>query len=153
MFILGDVPGRPRAEIPGLPMQGAWVLSLVRELDPACHSWDLVQPNKLIQYIKLKKNTSFPLLPYKENTNISGSWKHCVPLALCLPCLLGWALQGQCPVDAGLQGPQRCPGSPPNPRPAWTPLSPFSPCFHWALPSPEAWASPTLAFPQVNKSL
>ena len=59
MFILGDVPGRPWAEIPGLPMQGAWVLSLVRELDPACHSWDLVQPNKLIQYIKLKKTPHF----------------------------------------------------------------------------------------------
>ena len=28
-----------------LPMQGAWVRSLVRELDPTCHNQDLVQPN------------------------------------------------------------------------------------------------------------
>ena len=34
----GDVPGGSLAKIPVLPMQGAWVRSLVRELDPTCHS-------------------------------------------------------------------------------------------------------------------
>ena len=30
-----------------LPTQGAWVRSLVRELDPTCHNEDVVQANKL----------------------------------------------------------------------------------------------------------
>ena len=38
-------------------MQGAWVQSLVRELDPTC--WDPGQSNELI---KKKKKKKFPIL-------------------------------------------------------------------------------------------
>ena len=34
--LLWDFPGGPVAKTPPLPMQGAWVRSLLRELDPTC---------------------------------------------------------------------------------------------------------------------
>ena len=41
-------------------MQGAQVQSLVRELDPTCHSWDPGQSNELIKK-KKKKEVPHPL--------------------------------------------------------------------------------------------
>ena len=34
----GDFPGVPVAKTPGSQIQGAWVQSLVRELDPTCYN-------------------------------------------------------------------------------------------------------------------
>ena len=38
----GDFPGDPVAKT-ALLLQGAQVWSLVRELDPTCHNWELAQ--------------------------------------------------------------------------------------------------------------
>jgi len=38
MFKKGDFPRGPVAKIPQLIMQGAWVQSLIRELDPTSHN-------------------------------------------------------------------------------------------------------------------
>ena len=40
-----DFPGGPVADS-ALPVQGAWVQSLVRELDPAYHNKTQAEPNK-----------------------------------------------------------------------------------------------------------
>ena len=54
-------------------MQGAWVQSLVRELDPMCHNEDLVQPN-----LKKKKKLGvcclapFSLVGKKEKSQLKS---------------------------------------------------------------------------------
>ena len=45
---LGSIPNQETKIFHVLPMQGAWVKSLVREPDPACHSEDPAQSNKYI---------------------------------------------------------------------------------------------------------
>ena len=41
-----NFPGGRVTKIPHSQCRGPWVKSLVRELDPACHSEDPAQPNK-----------------------------------------------------------------------------------------------------------
>jgi len=41
-----DFPGGAVFKTSLLPVHGAWVRSLVRELDSTCHNEDTVQPNK-----------------------------------------------------------------------------------------------------------
>ena len=51
--IFGDFPAGSMADFV-FPRQGAQVQFLVGELDPTCHSYDLVQPNK--NFFKFKRN-------------------------------------------------------------------------------------------------
>ena len=102
---------------------------------------------------KINKS-SFPLLLYKKNTNISQAPKSIVCPRHCAYSAC-WDVHSEdsVPLTQACRACSSAPGAPPSPHPAWTPLSLFSPCLRQSLPSPEAWASPTLAFPQVNKSL
>ena len=52
-----------------LPMQGAWIPSLVREIDPSCYSKDLVQLNKYIIFFKMDKSQKIRF----ENQSVLGS--------------------------------------------------------------------------------
>ena len=64
-----------------LPTQGAWVRSLVRELDPTCHNEHVVQPNKL------KNNTHTHTHTHTHESTTSKEWHALVwgwePVAAC----------------------------------------------------------------------
>ena len=63
---MGDIPDGPVAKGFSPPMQGAWVRSLVRELDPTCHNYRSCVPQlrpdtaKEITFLK-KKEKGFAL--------------------------------------------------------------------------------------------
>ena len=55
------------------PMQGAWVQSLVRDLDPTCRNKDLVQPNKYFLFFFLSLSfsvTSYELFGQPSNRSM-----------------------------------------------------------------------------------
>ena len=113
-------------------MQGAWVRSLVRELDPTCHNKDVVPPNKLKNKTHTHRHKSLQLPT--SSMPLCGAGNPWLPV-------LSWLRERQRPCPQASTGTQHnidpdCPRSNPSPTTYYTWVTLGKVCPHVPISAP-----------------